>query len=426
MKILFSLFLFIILLSLVSNFALAQSVSEVNVYFFWGEGCPHCAQEKPFLDTLESRYPNITVNSYEIYYNKENRDLLIEVGKKLNTDVSGVPFTVVGDKYFVGWWNEETTGASIENAVRFCLENDCPDIIGELVGLTKENTTGQLPATENVTQENTSETPQVLENLTKQEEFIESSPIPEKITIPILGEIETKSLPLPLFTVLLGALDGFNPCAMWVLLFLISMLLHMKDRKRMWILGSVFIITSAAVYFLFMTAWLNLLLFIGFIFWVRLIIALVALCGGSYNLREYFVNKDSGCKVVGEEKRQKVFERIKRISQEQKFWLAFGGIMVLAAMVNLVELICSLGLPVIFTQVLVLSNLATWQYYLYMMLYIFVFMLDDLIVFFTAMITLQLTGITTKYTRLSHLIGGIIMLIIGILLILKPELLMFG
>jgi hypothetical protein len=175
-----------------------------------------------------------------------------------------------------------------------------------------------------------------------------------------------------------------------------------------------------------MAAWLNLILFLGFIFWIRLIIALVALGGGGYNLREYFINKDSGCKVVGGEKRQKVFEKLKRITQEQKFWLALGGIMVLAAGVNLVELICSAGLPVIFTQVLALSNLATWQYYSYMLIYIFVFMLDDLFVFFTAMITLQLTGITTKYTRISHLIGGILMVVIGILLIFKPEWLMFG
>ena len=414
---------------MISNSVLAENVSDkVNVYFFWGEGCPHCAQEKPFLDKLENRYPHVTIYRYEIYYSKENRDLLIEVGKKLNTDVSGVPFTVVGDKYFVGWFNEETTGASIENAVRFCIEKGCPDVVGELIGLTKENITETepLPAPENVTQENTSEIPQILENLTNKEEIIESSSIPEKIIIPILGEIETKNLSLPLFSVLLGVLDGFNPCAMWVLLFLISMLLNMKDRKRMWILGITFLVASAFVYFLFMAAWLNLLLFIGFIFWVRLLIALIALAGGSYNLREYFINKDSGCKVVGEEKRQKVFDRLKRITHEQKFWLALVGIVILAASVNLVELICSAGLPVLFTQVLALNNLTVWQYYSYMLIYIFFFLLDDLIVFFTAMITLQLTGITTKYTRLSHLIGGIIMIIIGILLIFKPELLMFG
>ena len=397
-RIIVSFFLFIILLSLISSFVLAENVSDkVNVYFFWAEGCPHCANEKPFLESLKQKYSNLEVHSLEVTKSKENADLLARVGRELNADVSGVPFTVVGKQYFIGWYNEETTGKSIEEAVQCALKNACPDIVGSLT---------------------TSVTP----SLQPKSEIT----APEKITLPLLGEIETKNISLPIFTVIIGALDGFNPCAMWVLLFLISMLLHMKDRKRMWILGITFLVASAFVYFLFMAAWLNLILFIGFIFWVRLLIALVALAGGIYNLREYFINKDSGCKVVGEEKRQKVFERVKRITHEQKFWLALVGIVILAASVNLVELICSAGLPVLFTQVLALNNLAVWQYYSYMLIYIFFFMLDDLIVFFIAMITLQLTGITTKYTRFSHLIGGIIMLIVGILLILKPELLMFG
>ena len=399
MKIIVSLFLFIILLSLISNSVLAQeNVSDkVNVYFFWAEGCPHCANEKPFLESLKQKYNNLEVHSLEITKSKENADLLAKVGRELNADVSGVPFTVVGKQYFIGWYDEKTTGAAIEEAVQSAIKNNFSDIVGSLITHITPNSVQEKEKT-----------------------------IPEKISLPILGEIETKNISLPIFTVIIGTLDGFNPCAMWILLFLISMLLGMKNRKRMWILGITFIVASAVVYFLFMAAWLNLILFLGFIFWVRLLIALVALAGGSYNLREYFINKDSGCKVTGEEKRQKVFERVKRITHEQKFWLALVGIVILAASVNFVELICSAGLPVIFTQVLALSDLAVWQYYSYMLIYIIFFMLDDLIVFFIAMITLQMTGITTKYTRLSHLIGGILMVIIGILLIFKPELLMFG
>ena len=367
------------------------SGKEANIYFFWGDGCPHCAKEKPFLEKLEKKYPEVKVFDFEVWGNSENRQLLIETGKKLNANVSGVPFTVVGEKYFVGWYDEKSTGASIEGAVQCVLRDDCRDVVGELL----------VPKTE------------------------EKSPIPQKIKVPLIGEIETENLSLPVLSVVLGGLDGFNPCAMWTLLFLISLLLGMKDRKRMWILGSAFIFASAAVYFLFMAAWLNLLLFIGFIVWIRVIIGLLALGGGIYNLREFFVNKAS-CKVTGDEKRQRVFEKLKAITQKRQFWLALGGIIILAAAVNLVELICSAGLPVVFTQILALSNLAKWQYYLYMLLYIFFFMLDDLFVFFAAMITLQMTGITTKYTRFSHLIGGILMLIIGLLLIFKPGWLMFG
>lgn len=200
----------------------------------------------------------------------------------------------------------------------------------------------------------------------------------------------------------------------------------MKDKKRRWILGIAFILSSGFVYFLFMSAWLNIILFIGFIVWVRIVIGLIAIGGGAYNLKEYFTNKASVCKVTGGEKRQKVFEKLREITHQRSFAIALGGIVLLAFAVNLVELICSAGLPVIFTQVLALSNLTSWQYGLYMFLYIFVFMVDDLFVFITAMVTLEITGISSKYSRFSHLVGGVLMMIIGLLLIFKPEWLMFG
>ena len=259
------------------------------------------------------------------------------------------------------------------------------------------------------------------------EEVIEEkSPIPDSISFPIIGEVQTKNLSLPVFTIVIAALDGFNPCAMWVLIFLITLLIGIHSRIKRWLLGTTFIVASALVYFVFMSAWLNIILFIGYIFWVRIAIGSVALAGGAYNLREYFTNKDDACKVTDGNRRQKIFTRLKEITLEKNILIALVGIILLAFAVNLVELVCSAGLPVVFTQVLALSDLPTWQYYAYMFLYILVFMADDLFVFITAMITLEVTGVSTKYVRISHLIGGILMLILGALLILKPEVLMFG
>lgn len=390
-------FLFLLLVVLSMAFAETQNTEVVNVYFFWAEGCPHCSAEKVFLAKLEQKYENIDIHSLEATKNRENAELLAKVGKELNADVSGVPFTVVGEQYFIGWYNEQTTGKSIENAVECAIKNHCADVVSGLV------------------------TP-----ITQKEQPISNRAIPEKLNLPILGEIETKTLSLPILTIIIAAIDGFNPCAMWILLFLISLLFGMQNKKKMWIFGTVFIAASAFVYFLFMSAWLNLFLFLGFIFWVRLGIGAVALWAGYYNLKEFVTNPSGGCKVTGEEKRQGVFEHLKHLIMEKHFLIALLGIVVLAFAVNLVELICSAGLPAIYTQILTLTNLPTWRYYSYLMLYIFVFMLDDLIVFFVAMTTLQPIGISSKYSRASHLIGGIIMLIIGILMILKPELLMFG
>jgi MFS family permease/glutaredoxin len=379
----------------------ALNDKEVNVYFFWGNGCPHCEEEKKFLNKMEDKYPQLKVHQFEVWGSSQNRNLMFEFGEKLNVNVRGVPFTVIGEHHIIGWLDEKNTGKQLEEAIICFLGDSCRDVGAELLGLASEDKN---------------------ENIKNEEK---SSPIPDTMTLPFVGEIKTKNLSLPIFTVLLGALDGFNPCAMWALLFLISLLIGMENKKRMWIFGSTFIIASAFVYFLFMAAWLNLLLFIGFIFWIRVIIGLVALGGGAYNLKEYFSNPAGVCKVTGGEKRQKFFERLKNIVYRKNFYIALGGIIILAFAVNLVELICSAGLPVIFTQVLALSDLSIWQYYFYMLLYILIFMLDDLIVFFLAMATLQVTGITSKYSRISHLVGGTLMLIIGLLLIFKPELLMF-
>jgi len=386
-----------LLMPILTQADFSTSNKEINVYFFWGHGCPHCSDEKPFLEKLEQKYSNLKVHSFEVTGSKENVDLLKKTGKELNANVSGIPFTVIGEHYFAGWYSEEITGTAIESAVQCALQNSCRDIVGSLITPIAPFSGQQGGGT-----------------------------IPEKIKLPLLGEIKVKEFSLPILTILIAGLDGFNPCAMWVLLFLITLLLGMKDKKRMWILGSVFIICSAFVYFLFMSAWLNLFLFLGFVLWVRIIVGLIALGTGGYSLKEYFTNKAGVCKVTGNNKRQKVFEKLKTITQKKQFWLAILGIIILAFAVNLVELVCSAGLPAIYTQILTLTKLSKLQYSLYLLLYVFVFMLDDLFIFFVAMATLRITGVTVKYSRVSHLVGGIIMLIIGILLIFRPELLMFG
>lgn len=371
--------------------------NNTNIYFFWSYGCPHCEAEKLFLEKMEQKYDKLEIHSFEVSKIAENRDLLRKIGKELNTNIAGVPFTLIGKQYFVGWHNEQTTGLAMEKAFQDVSGNGNPDIVSSFI------------------------TP-----ITPDPMLEKPNNVPEKIHLPFFGEIEIKNFSLPVLTIIIAGMDGFNPCAMWVLLFLITLLLEMKNKKRMWILGTVFIMASAFVYFLFMSAWLNLFLFLGLIFWVRIIVGLVALGAGAYNLKEYFTNPAGACKITSGKKRQKVFEKLKIVIHKKQFHIALIGIIILAFAVNLVELICSAGLPAVYTQILTLTELAKWEYYLYLALYIFIFMLDDLFVFFVAMITLQITGVTAKYTRASHLFGGIIMLIIGILLIFKPEILMFG
>lgn len=436
----------------------AKAESSVNAYFFYGDGCPHCAKEEVFLSELLNKYPSLTVYTYEIYKNRGNADLLMKAAENLGVGVDGVPFLIIGDQSYVGY-AEGISDQEIENLVKQCLSGTCSDNTGKILGLTApppaqeptvtpEEQNGyppketikeppvpaEVPAASTepepepiLEQDSKTETPE----LTAHEPADASAPLQEKkperwVNLPFFGNVNAMLFSLPALTITLGALDGFNPCAMWVLLFLISLLLGMADRKRMWILGLAFILSSAFVYFLFMVAWLKLILFLGFVIWIRILIGLVALTTGGYNLKEFLFNKNPTCKIAGAEKRQATFARLKAIVQKNSLWLALMGIILLAFMVNLVELICSAGLPAIYTQVLTLNNLPAWKYYAYILLYVFFFMLDDLLVFVAAMITLQVTGVTTKYTRAAKLIGGIIMLLIGIALIFKPEWVMFG
>lgn len=383
--------------------AQSEPYQELNLYFFWGEGCPHCAKEKIFLENLKEKYPGLKIYEFEIWHNSDNVKILQEVGEELKADISLIPFTVVGEKYNTGYLSDETSGADIEDIIKYALRHKYRDVAGEITGIVKPS----------------EPTPTI-------ELGSEEQQIPEKITLPVFGEIAVKNFSLPILSAIFGILDGFNPCAMWTLIFLIGLLLNMKNKKRMWVLGGTFIAASAGIYFLFMTAWLNLFLFLGMIFAIRLAIGLVALGAGWHNLKEYFTNKNVVCKVTKTEKRQKIFEKLKQITQQQKFWLALAGIILLACAVNMVEAVCSAGLPAIFTRILTITDLPVWQYYCYILLYLFFFMLDDMIVFFTAMATLKVVGGTAKYTRASNLIGGILMLALGLLLIFKPEWLMFG
>ncbi len=373
------------------------STEEIKAYFFWSSGCPLCNAEKQYLEKLKILYPNLKIESLELS-KKENLEIFKKALDELQVDNAAVPFLVIGKKYVLGWKNEETTGVLIEDAIQCYLETGCPDVVGSFIASVQVQT---------------------------------DSAIPEKLKLPLFGEIKTKNISLPVLSVILGGLDGFNPCAMWVLIFLISFLLGMKDRKRMWLLGFTFLFVSGLVYFLFMAAWLKLLLFIGAIFWVRLIIALVAVAAGTFSLKEYSKErkkKDQGitCDVTTTQQKKKIIERMKEVVHKRSLVLAFIGIIALAFSVNLVELVCSAGFPVVFTQLLAMSSLAKWQYFLYMLIYIVMYILDDFIVFIIAMLTLKVAAKSNKYTLYARFIGGVLMIVIGLLLVFKPSWLMFG
>ena len=397
MKKIISLFLLLLFFFPISIFA----KEKVTLYFFHGDGCPHCAEEEKYLNSIEGNYKNLNIVRYEVWYDEENAALLQKVEEAFEITRTGVPTTLIGNTVIIGFGS--STAARIERAIEYYSTHDYEDALKKIKAGTFEK------------KEND-------ESFEKQE--AESD---EELTIdvPTVGNVNLKNLSLMSAAVIIGLIDGFNPCAMWILLFLISILLGMKDRKRMWALGLTFLLTSALVYMLIMLSWIQIAVQITTIIWVRNAIAVVALIGGVWNLKSYFTAQDSGCEVVDDKKRKSVFKKIRKFTSEKSFFLALVGVIGLAVSVNLVELACSAGLPLVFTELLVLNHTSDFMKFLYTCVYILFFLLDDLVVFFIAMFTMKVTGISTKYNKYSHLLGGIIMILIGILLLIHPEWLMF-
>jgi len=396
----------------------------INIHLFYGNGCPHCAAEEEFLSDYLKDRTDVKLYKYEIWYDSHNQELLSKVQKEMGTtNKNGVPFTVIGKKTIVGY-ADGVTDEQIKDAINYYLNNDYRDYAGEITGKVKKT-----EVKEDTTKDESKTEDKKENKIEKADDTKDSDQTDENVTVPVLGKINAKKVSLPILAVVLGFVDGFNPCAMWILIFLITMLFNMKDRKKMWILGLTFILTSGIVYLMFMLAWLNLATFISKIAFIRLLIAVIALVVGLINVYKYIDSlkkKDEGCDVVDKKDRKKIMEKIISITHEKKFIIALLGIMVLAASVNIIELMCSIGIPLLFTQILAMNNLSTFSYMIYMFIYIFFFLIDDIVIFVISMVTLKVTGLSTKYTKYSHLIGGIIMLIIGLLLIIKPELLMFN
>lgn len=344
---------------------------KINLYFFRMDGCPHCAEEEKWLENIKDKYGDyLNIYDYEIKNSNKNREYYYNVKKVLNDEITkSVPYTVIGETYFVGF--SETVSEQIENKIKELID-------------------------ENVKSSN-------------------------DVKIPLLGKVNMKKVSIPLVATILGAVDGFNPCAMWILLLLINMCISIKDKKKMKVVGFTFVLSSGLVYFLSMLG-IGVILDFTTVIYIRNIIAILAIILGIYNLYVYVkTRKDTGCHVMKKEKRKTVITKINKILSNKSFILMILGTVLLSVSVNLVELACSLGFPTIFLEILSLNKIHGFGKIIYLLIYIFFYIIDDLIILILSLKAFETKGISTKYNKYVNLIGGILLLLMGILLIFKPD-----
>lgn len=379
-----------------------------DVVAFTQYNCPHCRKFKRFAIKRgwPVEYHDISKTEEQQVFNK-----LREIAPSLT---ASTPVIIINGKIIQGYGSDETTGAYLEQIINSCQKSDSGCL--SFNGLLNKRRADVLNVQKGSTNCSDYDDKELCEN--DSEQFI--------ISLWILGDVNLIKLSLPVLSILLGFLDGFNPCAMWVLVTLLTLLLALNDMRKMVVIGGTFLLVSAVLYYIFIAAWLNVFLLIGYNFWIQKCIGLVAVGAGGFYFYEAFGKDPNVCKVTDQSERQRIIQRMKRILQYSSWPLMLGGVSILAISVNMIELVCTAGLPAIFTQILAYNNVSAFFRYFYLFLYILLYMIDDCIIFIIALYTMQASGLTTKYRRITMIFGGALMYLLGILIIFFPDTLIVG
>lgn len=350
----------------------APSPTEVEV--FTRPGCVYCQKAKDFLATIAPGYPDVRFVYRDITVDPNALAKLQELAREAGNQQLALPTFYIGGILLVGFDGPSGMGARLRQVLDEGLSED-----------------GN-----------------------------------RSITLPGFGEVALESYGLAGFTVVLGLVDGFNPCAMWVLLFLLSLLVHVKSRARMLLIAGTFVVVSGVVYFGFMAAWLNILLLIGVSAALRVILGALAIAVGGINIKDFFAFKQGLSLSIPDSAKPGIYRRVNRILHAENLTGALAGVITLAVLVNFVELLCTAGLPALYTQILSAQPLSRIGYYVYLLLYNLAYMFDDGLMVGAAVWTLSVTRLQETGGRWLKLLSGVVMALIGLLLIFAPDWLALG
>lgn len=371
--------------------AQAAEPPALTIHYFRADGCPHCEDAGAFFARLAAEEPRIVVRDYEVSRDPENRALFQAALDALGVAEGGVPFILVGDWATLGYHTDATTGAEVRRQVARCLAADCPDALAAIRA-------GRAPAVQSPREAGAG-----------------------VLRLPFLGELDVAALSLPLLTVAVAGLDAFNPCAFFVLLFLLSMMAHQKSRARMLAVGGIFVFFSGLMYFAFMAAWLNLFQLLGQLAWVTLAAGLLAVFVGAVNVKDFFLFGRGVSLSIPESKKPGLFRRARAVLTAENLPAMLAATVLLAVAANFYELLCTAGFPMVYTRILTLGEPSPGVRYLYLLLYNLVYVLPLAAIVAAFVRTLGARKLGEREGRLLKLLSGTMMLELGVLLLFAPE-----
>jgi glutaredoxin len=399
-------------------------------------GCARCLDAKAWLPSLLARYPAFAIATIDIGADAAGRAQLEQLVKKNGAGGVSVPVLHVCNSLVVGFDTAETTGRRIEQFVDRWA-GDCPPPRPPLIDTQDDeraNTRDDAaafrprPPDEPIPQprpDSFPDSPQEALDQRDERPVVHGQIEPTVIDAPALemfnGRLDPQRLGMPLFTLAVGLIDGFNPCAMWVLLLLLSILVNLKDRWRILAIAGTFVVVSGAAYFAFMAAWLNVFQWIGYVRPVQVCLGLVAVVIGVIHVKDFFAFKQGVSLSIPEAAKPGIYDRMRRIVNADNLPAAIAGAFTLAVLVNIVELLCTAGLPAVYTSILSQQGFSAAGRYGYLLLYILAYMFDDAVMVAGVVWTLSRLKLQETGGRWLKLVSGGVILLLGLTMLFKPE-----
>lgn len=360
----------------------ADGTPQVQLYFFWSLSCPHCTAAHPYIEAIPQARPWVRLHALELTRHPQNVERFDRMARDLGEVAASVPAWLFCGEMHVGWADDATTGAMLRQRLDECRARAAA---GAMVN---------APAT--------------------------APPPAATIDLPLLGALDPGRLSLPVLTLVLAGLDAFNPCAFFVLLFLLSMMAHQKNRARMLAIGGVFVVISGLMYFAFMAAWLNVFQLFGHLAWVTVAAGALAVFVGAVNVKDYFWFERGLTLSISESRKPDIFRRTRNILGAENLPAMIAATAFLAIAANFYELLCTAGFPMVYTRLLTLADLSPAARYGYLAAYnlIYVLPLAAIVAVFAG--SLGARKLSEREGRLLKLMSGVMMLELGALLLLAP------
>ncbi len=369
-----------------------SEVPRIEFFFVWSQHCPHCRDAIPFIVDLAQARPWLQLYALDVSTHHEAGLIYRSLAARFGEEARSVPGFIFCDTFLTGYDNEAGIGAEIRRRLDRCHER-----------MLEEGLTVITPGPGILAQDGAPDMPGA------------------GIRLPIVGTLVVEEWSLPLLTVVIGGLDAFNPCAFFVLLFLLSIVVHTRSRRRILFIGGVFVAISGIIYFAFMAAWLNVFLLFGEIPLITRIAGGVAVTLALINIKDFFWFRTGPTLGIPDAAKPGLFQRMRGLTTTTSFPVLLGGTIALAITVNLYEILCTMGFPMVYTRILTISEVGTFGYYGYLVFYNLIYVLPLAIVVTFFAFTLGNRKLQEHEGRALKLLAGTMMLGLGIVLLFMPD-----